>query len=674
MKETILLITQNGKTRREISNSIETQGYSATALESRSEALERRWQTIPAVLLLENRNDPAGLSDLIRELKYRFTSSKVMILAKKAEMRPAMEALKNEADDFISMPVNPLFLEMALKRAVEAVRLYRRIAVLEKGAKAGSTPPTGTSEPSQKQRSTEVAGLVETERSPGIAGLVETERFVAVRQVVDKVSTIIGQISRCAQGGMRYFQETPYFVSIHSREGRLIAANEHYKRYLGNRIGCDSWAIYSRKRAGRRMCPVGITIDSGNAQAITAVVKYVSGVRVPVIVHTAPIFNNDGEVELILEVAAGTREIEHLSKELRTTQQRYQELFEEVPCHVAVLDTKFRFLAANRLFRETFGDETGSSFFELFTACNQPHTDCPIRMTATDGKRHNAEMVLTAENGTRYHTVAWTAPIFTDTGKLIQILVTFIDITEIRELRDNLSSLGLMIGSISHGLKGTLTGLNAGLYLIETGFYREKPGRIEEGLDVAKLMADHVKKMVADILYCSKERPLQREPVDAARFAADIAATVETRIRGANIAFVCDIAKGLGEFTIDESLIRSALVNILDNAMEACIEDPSPLPSRVNFSVFRDGNNIRFDIRDTGTGIKREELKNIFTLFYSSKGNRGTGLGLYITKTIIKKHGGEIGVNSAEGSGTRFRILLPVTPAGFRQSGVRIPA
>jgi PAS domain S-box-containing protein len=75
----------------------------------------------------------------------------------------------------------------------------------------------------------------------------------------------------------------------------------------------------------------------------------------------------------------------------------------------------------------------------------------------------------------------------------------FMDFSELRRLQGNLSTLGLMIGTISHSLKSCLTGLDASVYLIETGFYRNKPARIEEGIDVTKLMIDRIGKLVHNV-------------------------------------------------------------------------------------------------------------------------------------------------------------------------------
>ncbi len=235
----------------------------------------------------------------------------------------------------------------------------------------------------------------------------------------------------------------------------------------------------------------------------------------------------------------------------------------------------------------------------------------------------------------------------------------FMDITRLHKMQLNLSSLGLMIGTISHSLKGCLTGLDASLYLIETGFYRNKQARIEEGLDVTKLMVDRIRKLVFDILYYAKERDLQLTSVDVWQFAEDVATSIETRIRAANISFECDFPADLGSFRIDPGILRPALINILENAMEACIEDPSDTGQLICFDVRADDARVIFEITDNGPGIAADQVDNIFKLFYSSKGSRGTGIGLFITRKVIHKHDGSISVDTELGKGARFTVSLP---------------
>ena len=199
--------------------------------------------------------------------------------------------------------------------------------------------------------------------------------------------------------------------------------------------------------------------------------------------------------------------------------------------------------------------------------------------------------------------------------------------------------------------------------MIDKGFYRDRPAQIEEGLDVAQLMVDRIRKMVLDILYSSKERELEQAIVDVRNFADDIAANVENRIRAAMIRFECVFEDNLGKIYVDVGLLRSSFINILDNAIEACIEDLEEKKFKIKFFVKREDSTVRFEIQDNGSGMNIDTKGRIFDLFYSSRGRKGTGLGLYITRKAIQKHGGTISVVSHPGKGTRFEVRLPVNTA-----------
>jgi PAS domain S-box-containing protein len=246
----------------------------------------------------------------------------------------------------------------------------------------------------------------------------------------------------------------------------------------------------------------------------------------------------------------------------------------------------------------------------------------------------------------------------------------FMDFSELRRMQGNLSTLGLMIGTISHSLKGCLTGLDASLYLIETGFYRNKPARIEEGIDVTKLMIDRISKLVQNILYYSKERTLELETLEVLPFVKDLAVNMEARIRAANIAFETDFSKNIGIFRIDCNILRPALINILENAMEACIADQRSLALRIRFCAHGDADQVVFEISDNGPGMDDDQIHRIFQLFYSSKGIKGTGIGLFVTRKVIRQHGGCVTVESKPGHGARFVITLPrqmvAAPASLR--------
>jgi len=234
-------------------------------------------------------------------------------------------------------------------------------------------------------------------------------------------------------------------------------------------------------------------------------------------------------------------------------------------------------------------------------------------------------------------------------------------VREKTELQDHLSSLGLMIGSISHGIKGLLTGLDGGMYLVESGFSKENQDQIKEGWETVKLMVDRIRKMVLDILYYAKERDLRWERVDPLSFAEDLAATFAPKAKNQDIEFVQEFDETVGEFEIDAGYIHSALTNILENAVDACTKDADKTYHKIVFGVRQEANHVIFAVFDNGVGMDPDTVSKLFTPFFSSKGRRGTGLGLFISHKIVRQHGGEILVKSTPGQGTLFTIKIPKT-------------
>ncbi len=231
------------------------------------------------------------------------------------------------------------------------------------------------------------------------------------------------------------------------------------------------------------------------------------------------------------------------------------------------------------------------------------------------------------------------------------------------ELQDHLSSLGLMIGSISHAIKGLLTGLDGGMYLLDSGFRKENKARIEEGWETVKMMVERIRKLILDILYYAKQRDLKWEQVDAIRFATDVATVIEPKMSAGNIKLICKFNETAGQVEIDAGYVHSALMNILENAIDACTRDSVEKNHQIVLTLRQDKDHIIFEVHDNGIGMDEKTRSQVFTPFFSSKGRRGTGLGLYISNKIIEQHGGQIQVKSRSGKGTCFTVRLPQIPS-----------
>jgi len=386
-----------------------------------------------------------------------------------------------------------------------------------------------------------------------------------------------------------------------------------------------------------------------------------SGKELPVVVHTAPIRGSEQDVELVLEISADITEVNRLQEELWKTQQRYQQLFDEVPCYISVQDREFRITAANLRFKEDFGDNIGGYCYEIYKHRTDPCPDCVILKTFEDGKSYQSETIVTSEKGEPCNVLIWTAPIRNAVGEITQVMEMSTNITQIRKLQDHLTSLGLLIGSVSHGVKGILTGLDGGMYRIESGLEKDDKQRIKDGWEVVKLMVSRIRNMVLDILYYAKKRDLKWERIDVLSFAGEVASIVEPQALSHDIDFICNFDNSAGDFEVDAGVVSSALVNIIENAIDACTNDHSKKKHRIVFDVKEEKDCIRFEVSDNGIGMDQDTLENIFTLFFSSKGHQGTGLGLFISNQIIQQHGGSIKVESTPSQGSHFNIRMPKT-------------
>lgn len=346
--------------------------------------------------------------------------------------------------------------------------------------------------------------------------------------------------------------------------------------------------------------------------------------------------------------------------DLHNAQNLYQQLFDEVPCYISVQDRQFRLTATNRMFKKDFGDEIGSHCYEIYKHRTSQCPDCPVAATFEDGENHQTEEIVTSKSGKQYNTLTWTAPVKDSRGNITQVIEMSTNITQIRQLQDHLTSLGLMLGSMSHGVKGMLTAMDGGIYQLGTGIANKDDKRISKAFDKVKHMTDKIRDMVLDILYYAKSRALKYKSVDVNQFAESIKDTVEPIAGKNNIELNINISPSLGEMEIDSNWVKASLVNFLENAVDACTYDRSKSEHHVDFKVCeKRPDRICFEIRDNGMGMDQETKEKMFTLFFTSKGSQGTGLGLFIANRVVTQHSGSITVESKLREGSWFQICLP---------------
>ena len=233
--------------------------------------------------------------------------------------------------------------------------------------------------------------------------------------------------------------------------------------------------------------------------------------------------------------------------------------------------------------------------------------------------------------------------------------------------RDELSKTDRMqkelIANVSHDFKTPLTMIKgyASMIIEISGNHPEKRNKHAQ---VIVDEADRLASLVNDVLDLSKIRSgmetMKAETVDMSAYLEEILDRFAYLRETKGYKFVTDIDEGLYTYA-DEMKIGQVLYNLIGNAVNYTGED-NTVYVRLKKET---GNTFRFSVRDTGKGIKPEELAEIWDRYYRSKDNhkrpvQGTGLGLSIVKTILERHCFRYGVDSEVGKGSTFYVLFPM--------------
>jgi PAS domain S-box-containing protein len=287
---------------------------------------------------------------------------------------------------------------------------------------------------------------------------------------------------------------------------------------------------------------------------------------------------------------------------------------------------------------------------------------------ATEAERGASEIVARRADGTDFVASLSVTPVRAAGGRVLGQLAVFKDLTAEREraaemnrMRDQLAqnekiaALGRMAAQVAHEVRNPLTGLR--LYAMHL---RGKLGDRFTPDEVSlceKILVniDHLSNTTEQILNVARPINLVLVPRRVEPLVGDVLQLLDSQVRASGVEVKLDFAAAARPALIDEASIRSALVNLLLNAVQA-------MPTGGTLSVAaRDcGDSLLVEIADTGCGMTAEQAAQVFEPFYTTK-SRGLGLGMPYAKRVIEEHGGAIRLESAPGAGTKVEIRLPLT-------------
>jgi signal transduction histidine kinase len=244
----------------------------------------------------------------------------------------------------------------------------------------------------------------------------------------------------------------------------------------------------------------------------------------------------------------------------------------------------------------------------------------------------------------------------------------------LRELESKLHQVekaavvGRLAAAIAHEIRNPLNYINLTLDHLRSSFAPEDPAKRETFERLAMQLKSEVQRInrhITDFLKYSRPSTLELEPLDLRAEAEDALRVIAGQAAERGVETRLQEEEALPIVVADKDSLRSVFTNLLINSLEAIDGDGGRV--EINLSAEKP-NRACVQITDTGRGIAQADIAKVFEPYYSTK-ETGTGLGLAIVKKAIDDHGGSISVSSKEGSGTTFRIILPVKPEGGKDEG-----
>ena len=469
------------------------------------------------------------------------------------------------------------------------------------------------------------------------------------------------------------FEGVPCLVTVQDRDYKLLRFNRTFAEKFAAKVGDHCYKAYKNRNRRCEPCPVAKTFETGKSNCTEEIGRYKDGTKAHWIVTTAPVHDSEGKLVAAMEMCLDITERKALESELKRSERKYIDIFNNIPSAVFVLDpADFAILdcnfSATALYGFTKSELAGMSFMELFA--DQPKD--AVLLAIRTGEGVNQAKHATKDHREFFVSINCSPSEFS--GKPV-FLVTTSDITKRLETEQQLiqaskmATLGEMATGVAHEINQPLSVIQTSIDLVRRSLERgEMP---EQGLlaritELAGAQIERAVKIIGHMREFGRKPEPNLEPVvlnQVLRRAFEFFSQQFTR-RGIDINWELD--DRLPPVLCEQNRMEQVFINFLVNARDAIEEKvvkgaPDQEKNAITIRTTHNREFVTVVLSDTGVGIPEAYLDKIFEPFFTTKQvGKGTGLGLSISYGIVKEYGGSIHVKNNSGGGASFYVRIPV--------------
>ena len=491
----------------------------------------------------------------------------------------------------------------------------------------------------------------------------------------DQVRRRTQELGRSREDYKSLFEQVPCFICVINTDFEIVRQNSYMREQFKGSVGMRCYEVFKKRSAKCEDCHMDVTFQEGKTSGPERHCGLtVSGEEANYVSYTTPIVDDKGQILYAMIIAVDIGDRVRLQKELDVSKDFQTNLIENSIHGIIAIDDHRQVtiynIAAENLFgyrpQEVIGDGVLWKFFpekfvEMILASHLGQKLDTPRLIAQ-------ETVVTSKDGEPIP-VRFSGFILFDQEKtagavgFFQDLRTFKKLEREKQASDRLAVVGQTVAGLAHGIKNILTGLEGGVFVVETAMEDHDDQLLQRGWQMIHNNIVRISVLVKDLLSYSKERAPKYEATDPNALAEEVCALFDLMAGEKSIVierhFDLETNK-ISKSFVDQRGIHTCLSNLIANAMDACQSDTKDVKHRIIVKTGQDTEgNLIFEVSDNGVGMSDETKQKIFSSFYSTKGNRGTGLGLMVTSKIIMEHGGQISFESEEGNGATFILKIP---------------
>ena len=231
-----------------------------------------------------------------------------------------------------------------------------------------------------------------------------------------------------------------------------------------------------------------------------------------------------------------------------------------------------------------------------------------------------------------------------------------------RLAQERLAAMGQTVASLSHSIKNILQGLRGGADVVELGMKKDNMKVVRGGWEIVARNLERIFDLTMNMLAYSTQRRPELEMTNITHLLNEIVELVQSQFDNRKVALITDLEAELPPVPVDSGGVHQAILNLVNNALDAVQPETGAVALSCDFD--EETSSARVRVTDNGQGMDKARIKTLFQPFKSTKGLKGTGLGLVVTRKIVEEHRGSIKIESAPDKGTTFTVLLPASVAG----------